>query len=41
MRRHIGSAKTRRVEAMQRDIALEQEATSSAGRRKLKPNGRR
>ncbi|KQO83502.1 GntR family transcriptional regulator [Rhizobium sp. Leaf262] len=41
MRRHIGSAKTRRVEAMQRDIALEQEAISSAGRRKLKPNGRR
>ncbi len=41
MRRHIGSAKTRRVEAMQRDMALEEAVTSSARKRKLKQNASR
>ncbi|WP_233124991.1 GntR family transcriptional regulator [Agrobacterium vaccinii] len=37
MRRHIGSAKIRRVEAMQRDMPFEEAAPLSAGKRKAKP----
>jgi DNA-binding GntR family transcriptional regulator len=40
MRRHIGSAKIRRVEAMQRDMPFDEAATASAGKRKPKPSGR-
>ncbi len=40
MRRHIGSAKIRRVEAMQRDMPFEEATPLSAGKRKAKPNGR-